>query len=165
MALLAAREAAVVACVTVLVTATHQVVLDVCRAELPQPLPAFAAAARVGGIIVDICHFFNFAPHTNEVVFALHIRLHRHHVLLHEVVLGTFCLTLRTRVRGRIFEGIGFFAAQAANDHVEVAAFDPSLLHVGREFVHWFDGVAFATENAVVRSGLLLPRVCAFPTT
>ena len=99
-----------------------------------------------------------------EMVFALHIRLHRHHVLLHEVVLGTFCLTLRTLVRGRIFEGIGFFAAQAANDHVEVAAFDPSLLHVGREFVHWFDGVAFATENAVACPGLLLPPVCAFPT-
>ena len=112
-------------------------------------LSSVAAAACVSGIIVGVGHFFGLAPQTMEMVFALHICLHRYHVLLHEMVFGTFCLTLSTRVRWRMFEGICFFAACAAYDHVEVAAFEPGLLHVGCEFVHWFDGVAFATENAV----------------
>ena len=95
-------------------------------------------AACVSGIIVGVGLFFGLVLQTMEVVIALHICLHCYHILLHEVVFGTFGLTLSTSVRWCMFDGICFFAAYAAYVHVEVAAFEPGLLHVGCEFVHYF---------------------------
>jgi hypothetical protein len=133
-----------VARVAILVTTAHQVIFDVSRAEVSEMFPRFTARAFKGAGVVELGHVIDFTPQAHQRIFALRVRCCCNYVLLHEVVLSLFRVAFCAHLQGRVLKGVRLLPTNAADNHVEVAALQPSLLHVGCEFVDWLDGVALA---------------------